>query len=218
MNQQGSSILMLIFELLVVIIVIFGVVQTTLAFNESDTITKVNIAEDIRMMVDTLVSVPGDAVVEYPRDVSRFIFILGQDDITIYKSGESEFKTITRIFYLPEGYYAVGFIENADRVCLEKTGHDIFLRRCELEETTLGRVPLELGLPSQGIYTYDAGMLVTDLYYTYREGRWLWSPDQQNWMPTTTTVVQGGDYNNEEPVQKNIEIITYLERYNPKPE
>jgi hypothetical protein len=72
-----------------------------------------------------------------------------------------------------------------------------------------------LGKPdAQGIYTYNAAD-ATPLYYRYVNGAWQWSPDRENWMPTSTTVVSGGKWDGIEPVEENIEIIEYLEKYNP---
>jgi len=71
-----------------------------------------------------------------------------------------------------------------------------------------------------GIYIYNPGGAgVTDLYYRYLEDedRWEWSPDKINWMPTSTTIVNGGAYNGQTPVQENVDLIASLEKLKPSP-
>ena len=84
------------------------------------------------------------------------------------------------------------------------------------EETTL---LARLGTPdSNGIYTYDVGDGVSDLYYRHTgDGNWEWSPDKQNWMSTSTTTVSGGKWDGQTPNIKNVEIINNLETLKPTP-
>ena len=217
MNKKGMMGLVLILGLLLVSIVIFMMVNKAKSYGESDTVTKMNVAEDIKMMVDTLVSVPGDAVIEYPRGLEKFNLILDLSGITIFKDDEPRQKWVSRFFNLPTDYSAIGTIRNVNKICLEKERRRIILRNCVAGEVT-NQIPTELGQPDQdGIYTYDAGILITELYYRYNTGSWQWSPDKVNWMPTTTITVSGGEWDNQRPASKNIELIRHLERYNPDP-
>lgn len=217
MNKK-ALVITTVLEMLAVVFIIFMMLEVAAAFGESDTVIKINTAEDLWMMVDILAGVPGEAVIEYPRDVSQFVFILTQTGVIISKTGETELKQVIRNYYLPDGFQATGAAKNVQRICLEKKNKVIFIRECLEEETTLIRVPSELDQPDQdGIYSYDAGMTSTPIYYRYLNGAWQWSPDQENWMPTTTTTVKGGEYNGKSPVKEQIEIIQYLNQYNPHP-
>ena len=130
MNKKATSTLMIIFELVVVGLVIFGTVRIAHAYGSSLITQKVNIAEDMRMMVNTLVGVPGDALVKYPYNVSEFRVILTQDGVTVFGESESEFNSVKRTFYLPNEYSAAGILENEAYICLDKQGRTIILRAC----------------------------------------------------------------------------------------
>lgn len=217
MNKK-ALVITTILELLAVLFIVFILMEVAQAYGESDTVIKINLAEDFRMMVNTLAGVPGEAVIEYPRNLLEFVLILTQNGVIVSKEGESEVKQVIRNYYLPEGYQATGAVKKAKRICLEKKNKVIFVRECLLEETTLVRVPSELGqLDQEGVYTYDAGITSTPIYYRYFKEEWQWSPDQENWMPTTTITVKGGEYDGKSPVKEQIIIIQYLNQYNPNP-
>tara|TARA_Y100000310_G_C20474848_1_gene711889 strand:+ start:57 stop:722 length:666 start_codon:yes stop_codon:yes gene_type:complete len=217
MNKKGVMTLIMVFELLLIAIVIFMVVDKAKTYGESDTVTKINIAEDIKMMVNTLVSVPGNVVIEYPRGVEKFNLILDSSGVTVFKNNEPKQKRVSRHFILPTLYSAIGTITNVNKICLEKERKKIILRKCITGEVT-NQIPKELGQPDQnGMYTYDDGIFVTELYYRYVDGSWQWSPDKLNWMLTTTITVSKGEWAGKKPATKNIEIIRYLEKHNPDP-
>lgn len=134
MNKKAASIIMIIFELLVVILVVFMTMEVARGMGKSDTVFKINLANDLRMMLDTLVGVPGEAVVEYPYNVSQYVVLLGQGKITVFKKGEADVRKVIRNFYLPEGYRAIGSLEEKERLCLEKKDKNIFLRECKPDE------------------------------------------------------------------------------------
>jgi len=60
-------------------------------------------------------------------------------------------------------------------------------------------------------YSYDAGNS-SPIYYKYSDESWQWSPDKTYWMSVDTTKVSGGEFNGREPVQKQKEIINYLNK------
>ena len=134
MNTKASSILMMIFEVLVVLLVIFLTVSVAQAYGKSDTTFKINTAEDLRMIMDTLVAVPGDAVVQYPYDVGKFSFILSTGSIAVFTKGELENKWIIRKFNLPDGFVGEGVVEGQSTICLEKKSKKILLRACATGE------------------------------------------------------------------------------------
>ncbi len=137
MTTKAASILLMIFEILVVIAVVFTTTSIAQAYGKSETVAKINVAEDLRMMIDTLVGVPGNALVKYPHDVSTFSFLLRSGSVAVFTKGEAEQLWIVRKFSLPDGYVAEaagGVIESTKELCLEKTVEKtekkILLRAC----------------------------------------------------------------------------------------
>lgn len=124
----------MIFEILAVVMLIYVTLSIAKALGESDTVFKKSIAEDMRMMVDVLAGVPGDAVVRYPVDVSRLTFSLDSNTLSLFvKDKPGDLREI-RNFFLPEGYTAEGFVEGVASVCIEKRGKAIRLRECGVNE------------------------------------------------------------------------------------
>ena len=215
MNKKAASVIMITFEILVVLLVVYMTVSIGKAYGESDQVTKINAAEELRMMIDTLVAVPGDAIVNYPQEVSKFSFILTRGSISVFKKGEEENVWIVTTFFLPENYQAEGTVLEANYICLEKLNKKIILKKCL--DVVDNEVPPQLGAPnSAGIYTYDAGSHATPLYYyRYTNQAWEWSPDKVYWMSVNNMVVTDGEYKNQKPVKENQKLITYLQKYNP---
>lgn len=133
-GKKGSSIIMVIIEILVVILVIVMLTEVASGMGKSETVVKNNLANDLQLMIHTLVGVPGDVVVEYPENVSKYVFVLEQEKLSVFQKGDSKNKKVERKFDLPEGYISNGAIEQKARLCLEKTGKAILLRECEDEE------------------------------------------------------------------------------------
>jgi len=125
---------MIIFELLVVIMVVGMTFSVAKDMAEGERVEKANSAEDIRMMIDTLVGVPGDAVVEYPYNVSKYAFTLDKNGVTVFEKGEDKANWAVRSIHLPLDYKLAGALDEEERLCLEKTSKNIFLRECKSEE------------------------------------------------------------------------------------
>ncbi len=134
MNKKATNIPLMIFEIIAVVIVVSMMISVANSYAQSDKTLKLGAAEDIRMMVDTLVAVPGEGVVAYPHNLSRYSLILDSGSITLFEKGESEVLWITRKFILPEGYTAEGVLEEKERLCLEKKEKRILLRECKPDE------------------------------------------------------------------------------------
>lgn len=134
MNKKAESIIMMIFEILVVLMVSYILVSIAQSYAESITTVKINAANDIQMMVNTLVGVPGEALIKYPRNVSALTFILDNNGIAVFRKGEPETKWKVQQFFLPEGYAAEGTLEEKSWLCLEKKNKKILLRECKSNE------------------------------------------------------------------------------------
>lgn len=142
MNKKATNIPLMIFEIIAVVIVVSMMISVANSYAQSDKTLKLGAAEDIRMMVDTLVAVPGEGVVAYPQNVSLYSFILDSGSVTLFKKGESEALWITRTFILPEGYAAEGVLEEKEHLCLEKKAKRILLRECNsLDPTSTQKNP-----------------------------------------------------------------------------
>lgn len=128
--DKKASVLMYFIEVAVAFLAIVTLLNVGQAAGESSTLRKERAAEDIRMMADVLVGVPGTALVQYPHNVSEFTFILEQRSITVFRGGEPEAKSVNRALALPEGYAAQGSVEHPATLCLQKKGTTIILRGC----------------------------------------------------------------------------------------
>ena len=135
MNKKGDELtIVMVLEMLVVVFIGYLAFGIGTSFGERDTIFKTTTVEDIRMMIDTLVAIPGDAQVQYPEDVSKYTLILDNNHVALFKSGEMEDRWIKRYFSLPEGYTATGIIEQKSSLCLKKEAKTILLSECRDSE------------------------------------------------------------------------------------
>lgn len=134
MNKKGESIIMMIFEIMVVLMISYILVSVAQSFAESITTVKITTADDIQMIVNTLVAVPGESVVQYPSNVSALTFILDNNGIAVFQKGDPDVKWQVRQFSLPEGYAAEGTLEGKSWLCLEKKNNKIILRECKTNE------------------------------------------------------------------------------------
>lgn len=143
MNRRGITTLMMILEITIILLASYSIFGIASKFASSETTNKIIIADDIKMMVDTLVGTPGEAVVQYPGNVSKYTFIMSSSvseqeasigSISVFIKGEGEQKKIVRYFSLPEGYQAFGTSESKDTLVLAKEKNKILLRSSKSEE------------------------------------------------------------------------------------
>ncbi len=133
MDQKAASTVLMVFEVLIVLFVVYSYFQIAEKYASSETTNKINLADDIKMMVDALVGTPGDTTAQYPAKVSKYSFVLSSSSVTVFIKGEGEQKKVTRHFFLPEGYKAFGTLEGKESLCLEKEKRRILLRECKVE-------------------------------------------------------------------------------------
>lgn len=134
MNKKGVEFTLITIIKILAVLLIGGLAASkAVQFAEKETIVKVNMAEDIKAMVDVLVGIPGDAVVKYPGDSSSLIIILRSDAVSVFKRGDSDYLHIVRGFVLPMGYTTSGVAEEESSICLEKQGKNIELAGCRDE-------------------------------------------------------------------------------------
>ena len=122
----------MLFEVVVVILVIGIALTVATRLGKPETMTKITAAEDMAMMVNVLVGMPGNVIVEYPRDMSLYaLAFVSSSSLAIYEGDKStDVDPALRMFLLPTGYTAAGFVKEKARVCLQKEGKKILLTEC----------------------------------------------------------------------------------------
>ncbi|MBI4151596.1 hypothetical protein HY496_01385 [Candidatus Woesearchaeota archaeon] len=131
MNTKAASIILMLYEIVVVIVVVGIALTVASRLGDPETILKTTAAEDIAMMTNVLLAMSGDSVVEYPQDMSVYSVALSSEGVTVYKGDRSKDRDPTiRSFILPDGYLATGFTKQQARVCLRKDGKTMVLGEC----------------------------------------------------------------------------------------
>ncbi|MBT5924246.1 hypothetical protein HN734_03105 [Candidatus Woesearchaeota archaeon] len=133
MNKKGSSILMAIFEILAVILVILITFSVATEFAGSTNTQKTFYAEDMRMMINTLVGTPGDASIEYPKDITGYTFLLTSDEIVVLEDqdeGTDPFP-VRRYMSLPFEHSASGSVKDTGTLCIKKQNKIVTIKPCQ---------------------------------------------------------------------------------------
>ncbi len=145
MNTKGASIVMMIFELVVVLGISALLVFAAKDFAQSERVHKTIIAQDLEMMLSILSGVSGDAVVAYPQNLSAYTIAVSSEasrgQVIVFKEGDGEGQRIAQEFPLPSDYTLDGFVENTEQLCLAKNGKSLFVRACSAEESLGVAVP-----------------------------------------------------------------------------
>ncbi|MBI2668528.1 hypothetical protein HYX14_01670 [Candidatus Woesearchaeota archaeon] len=134
MDKKAASMLLMIFEIITVILVVGMMIGVGRAYGKSTLTAKIVVAEDLRLMMDVLAALPGQAVVKYPQNVSLFNVILTPGAVAVFEEGEAEQIWVRRDFFLPDGYTAEGIAQKTAWLCLEKNQQRITLRGCAADE------------------------------------------------------------------------------------
>jgi hypothetical protein len=128
--ESTETLILMLFEILIVILVVWMAADRTMSYAKSETIFKINAANDLMMMVNAVVGTPGNSVVTYPVNISKFTLILDSGSILVMKKGDFEISKVIRKFNLPEGYSGEGVVEEKANVCLAKENKKIILKEC----------------------------------------------------------------------------------------
>src|SRR3989344_6287786 len=123
MNKKGVELpMVLIAELLVLALVAYVVMHNVFDVINHDDIFKENTGADMKMMIDTLVGLPGDAIVKYPQNLSEYnIAILDNNKVAVFLPND-RLRKDWNYFFLPEGYTVRDSGERQCAVCLRKMG------------------------------------------------------------------------------------------------
>jgi len=137
MDKRAVSTLLMVLEIMVILISAYSIFSIASKFASSETNNKIILADDLKMMIDTLVGTPGEAVVQYPENVSKYTFVLSSSSVSVFIKGEGDQQKIVRYFSLPEGYQAFGTLDGKNNLCVAKEKKNIMLRECkEIVHTT----------------------------------------------------------------------------------
>ena len=143
MNKKAETIIAMLIEILVVILVVFLVMQKAVSLAKSDSTIQINIAQDMAMMIHVLIATPGNIVLAYPNEVSKYsIFITPDRKVSVLPVKKDQsllsklpaMTIVRRPFNLPQGYSAEGLVEGKPHLCLEKKNRLIVLRECGSNE------------------------------------------------------------------------------------
>jgi len=133
---------MTIFSLVIILFVIYMTMNVAWTRGKSETINKKRIADDFVMMVDTLIATPNEVIIEYPYNLTDYIIIINQNQVTVFQEGDIDIRKRTRTFFPPPQHTIIGSVKNIPHACLEKNINpidyhqvSISLRSCTLTET-----------------------------------------------------------------------------------
>lgn len=130
-SKKGASIILTIFELLVIILVVFMAFSRSKDLGESDRVVRQKAVAELVMMANTLVALPGDAVVEYPGNMTQYTVILETDAVFVSRTDEQgkivPGESMVKNLILPVGYEAEGIVQNTEKIYLKKVNKKIRL-------------------------------------------------------------------------------------------
>ncbi|MBT7193107.1 hypothetical protein HN918_03875 [archaeon] len=144
-SKKASSILMMVFELMAVVLIVSMLMLVSKKLNDSESVHKNLIAEDLNMMINYMASVSGDIILKYPlqnssKNISAYEIVLTSSNVDGTGTNDAELKVSIggevslldskRTLFLPTGYTAIGIAEQKERICLTKQGKSITLEGC----------------------------------------------------------------------------------------
>ncbi len=135
MNKKAATVLMMLFEIMIVIVVISLAITYSYRLGSSDSVLRERVQDDIIQMMYAGVSTPGDFVVAYPTNLSEYNLLLSSNTIYVGNENTPARQKQGEKFILPKTYTASGVVDNQEIVCLEKQQKVFLLRSCNQEES-----------------------------------------------------------------------------------
>lgn len=130
MKRKAASVLLMIVEILAVIFLAFIALKMAQAAASQSSLEKINLAQDLVLSVNTLVSFPGEGFLQYPLNdkynLSEYIIYLTEAGVTTKSKPEEELGSATRRLSLPQGYTASGEMFHKEKFYLVKEGKKIY--------------------------------------------------------------------------------------------
>jgi len=129
-GKKGASIILMLFEVIAVVLIVAILLQIATGFANSESVQTINLAQEFSLMVESLVIVSGNAVVQYPYNLSSYIIALDNQGVSVKKEGDSKLNLAYSKFHLPVNYAAAGSVMQAEKVCLKKEFNVIIIEEC----------------------------------------------------------------------------------------
>lgn len=130
-NRKAASVLLMIVEILAVIFLAFIALKMAQTAANQSSLEKINLAQDLVLSVNTLVSFPGEGFLQYPLNdeynLSEYIIYLTEGGVAAKSKPDEEFGSVTRRLSLPQGYTAFGEMFHKEKFYLVKEGKKIYL-------------------------------------------------------------------------------------------
>ncbi len=131
MNKKGAGLIVFILEIVLVVSLISVSSFAAVKLSSDETLVQMNLANDIKMMVDVFIALPGDAVVEIPYNTEKYVVTLRQKGVEV-RIGEE--LSIKKSYSLPLEFRAAKKLENVKTICLVKKENIITMKECGKDE------------------------------------------------------------------------------------
>ena len=89
MNKKAVSIILTIFEVIVVLAIVGMTFAVARMFAESDSVFRSNTADDFFLMINVVVGTHGDTVIEYPYNLSKYTVTVSSGEISVWRNDDS---------------------------------------------------------------------------------------------------------------------------------
>jgi hypothetical protein len=130
-SKKGAMILMVLFEVIAVFTIITMIIIVAKDLASSDRVVRNLIVEDMNLMVNSLISVPGEMQVKYPlsdiRNITKYAFSISNTAVSVRDTEKEGILVTTRTINVPMGYTVIGAVQNVDFFCLNKKNKEIIL-------------------------------------------------------------------------------------------
>lgn len=125
-KAQVSSTILILGEIGAIILIGYLMTSAAIEHAKGEKEFRQIVAQDLKMMIDALVGVPGDAEVRYPHNVSKLTISAAQSHINV-KSAQ---QPTALALILPEGYALSGFVQEKEAVCILKENKFVLVKPC----------------------------------------------------------------------------------------
>ena len=136
-SKKGQIIIVYLMGLVALLVVVAMTINLAQKAGDSDQVIKEVLAEEVRIAVNALIAVPGDAWIKLPvdanYDISELTISLRGEFVEV-KTSEDDDKSVfnaRKVFHLPQGYDSSGTVREVNFLCLVKDDKLIKLGECD---------------------------------------------------------------------------------------
>ena len=119
-DNADFSIGMMLLELIVIIGVVALVMLYARDLSTSERIERINVANDLKLMIDTLVATPGDVVIKYPHELNNYNVVMGANKGAGFLEVIGESSRTKENFVVDKDIVISGVHEKKPQLCLRK--------------------------------------------------------------------------------------------------